>query len=160
MPATVQMSRGRGSCQVLVPRSPDVVFDYVADLRHMTTWWPEHRNYHRFRGDGGRGAVYAWTSNSIGVVPLPGLTFVTGCEGKSRFSYRVVAPGLILQMSYRFTAAEGGTHVALEARSPMLRLKLLQRRFSEELARALDRLAATLAPLVRLAEPGIPPPAP
>lgn len=144
MPAAVHMSRGLAGFEILVPRPLDVVFDYIADLRHMTTWWPEHHNYRRLRGDAGRGAIYAWTLNSFGGFPIPGLSFVTLHEGPTRFAYRVVAPGLTLRMAYRFAAVGTSTQVALKTRSPLLRLKVMQRNFSDEVTRALDRLVATL----------------
>jgi uncharacterized protein YndB with AHSA1/START domain len=151
------MSPGCGTGEVLVPQPLDVVFDYVADLRHMTKWWPEHHTYRRLRGDGGRGAIYAWTTTSFGGFPLPGLTFVTAHERPTRFAYRVIAPGMTFHMTYRFASVEMGTHVALETRSPLLRLKALQRKYPEEVARTLDRLAATLTASGVASVPGLEP---
>ena len=74
-----------------------MVFDYVSDLRHMPTWWPTHRSYHRLAGSGGLRTVYAWVMPHSPLpfgMPIGGITIVTALERPTRFSYRIVSIGL------------------------------------------------------------------
>ena len=148
MPASAYVENGRGIAEVIVPRSVEAVFDYVSDLRHLETWWPEHQVYRRLYGDGGRGTIYAWAMRRGPVPfapPFAGLTIVTFRRRATRFAYRILAPGLLTRMTYDFSPTAGGTHVALESRSAAYRLAFFARRFPAHVTPALDTLAETLA---------------
>jgi hypothetical protein len=148
MSAIAHVRDGRGIAEVLVSRPIDAVFDYVADLRHMPTWWPEHRTYRRLLGRGGPGTIYAWAMHRGPrpfAPPFGGFTVVTLLERSKRFGYRIVSPGLFTRMTYDFASMPGGTRISLESRDPTYRLEFVARSFPEHVIPALDALAATLA---------------
>jgi len=147
MEATACVIDGRGVAEVVVPRPLEAVFDYVSDLRHLETWWPEHQVYRRLYGNGGRGTLYAWAMRRGPIPfapPVAGLTIVTFRRRATRFAYRILAPGLLTRMTYDFAPTAGGTRVALESRSAAYRLAFFSRNFPAHVTPALDTLAETL----------------
>jgi uncharacterized protein YndB with AHSA1/START domain len=155
MPANAFIRDGRGIAEVFVTHPADAVFDYVADLRHMPAWWSEHQTYGRLLGKGGPGTLYAWAMQRGPIPfapPFGGLTVVTVHERPMRFGYRIVSPGLLTRMTYKFTSVSAGTRVSLESRSAAYRVRFFARNFPEHIAPALDKLAAILAATPHRAE--------
>ena len=147
MPASAYVRDGRGIAEVIVPRPVEMVFDYLSDLRNMPAWWCEHQTYRRLVGSGGSGTIYAWTMRRGPIPfapPFGGLTVVTVLERSTRFTYRIVSPGLFTLMIYSLVSAPGGTRVSLESRSAAYRLAFFARNFPENVAPAFDTLAAAL----------------
>ena len=145
MQTTMHVTGGRGVATITIARSPIEVFGYLADLRNMVTWWPEHPSYARLHGDGGNGTIYGWTYFASPVGAL-GISIVRAYDPGRRFAYRVAGTGVWVKAEYTLTAEEGGTLLTVEMRTPLLRLPLFAPRFGAEVSRALDRLALAIVP--------------
>lgn len=129
---------------VLLPAEPPVVRAYLADLRHLERWWPEHRYYRRVRGDGGPGTRYFWIYVAMGTI-LPGLTRIEA-NSPELLIYRTAMAGLPIRMRYELRPALPGTALSVEMDCLGLRLPLFARTTGKQLAAALARLTAVFAP--------------
>lgn len=125
--------------ETVLPAAPQKVHDYVAELRHMEHWWPEHWRYRRLRGDGGPGTRYLWIFAAMGAV-LPGVTRIEANE-PALLVYRTAMAGLPIRMRYEFLPAGAGTRLRVEMDSAGLRLPLFARTTGKQLVAALTRLA-------------------
>lgn len=136
--------------ELRLPVPVDVAFAYISDLRHMETWWPEHRSYRLLRGDGGEGSLYGWTYRLHGL-PAAGLTRVLVCERNERFEYRAGLPGLGIRIAYRFSAEGDATRARFSLRTLLARLPGFASNAVPEATRAFALLEAALAGAVRAA---------
>jgi len=140
VPANAYVRNGAGFVEVVVSKPVEVVFDYVSDLRHMPIWWPTHQSYRHLAGGGGLRTVYAFAMLYSPLpfgIPLAGITIVTAFERPTRFSYRILSPGLFSRMNYAFLTVEGGTRISLEVPSVLSA-------FPEHVAPVFDGLATRL----------------
>lgn len=125
--------------ETLVPGSPEAVLGYVAELRNMERWWPEHRRYRRLSGDGGPGTRYYWIYAAKGGVLL-GLTCIEE-RAPGLLAYRTALAGLPVRMRYQLLPEGASTRVRAEMRCVGLRLRLFARGVSAEVVAALARLS-------------------
>jgi uncharacterized protein YndB with AHSA1/START domain len=125
--------------ETVLPAAPDRVHDYVAELRHMEHWWPEHWRYRRLGGDGGPGTRYLWIFAGMGAV-LPGLTRIEA-NTPELLVYRTAMVGLPIRMRYEFLPEGPGTLLRVEMDSAGLCLPPFARTTGKQLVSALTRLA-------------------
>lgn len=129
--------------ETVLPAAPQKVHDYVAELRHMEHWWPEHWRYRRLRGDGGPGTRYLWIFAGMGAI-VPGITRIEANE-PGLLSYCTAMAGLPIRMRYEFVPEGDGTRLRAEMNSAGLRLPLFARATGKQLVSALSRLADALS---------------
>jgi uncharacterized protein YndB with AHSA1/START domain len=129
--------------EAVLPAAPQVVHDYVAELRHMEHWWPEHWRYRRLGGNGGPGTRYLWIFVATGAI-LPGLTRIEA-NTPDLLVYRTAIAGLPIRMRYEFAPADAGTLLRIEMDSPGVRLPPFARMTGKQLTAALARLSAAVS---------------
>ena len=129
------------SVETVVAGTPQEVLDYVAELRHMERWWPQHWRYRRLSGDGGPGTRYYWIFVGMGAI-LPGITTIDIRE-PGRLGYRTALAGLPVRIRYQFSAAPGGTLMRGEMSSPGLRFGIFRWAVGKQMREAFALLAGT-----------------
>ncbi|HEY4408511.1 MAG TPA: SRPBCC family protein [Acidimicrobiia bacterium] len=150
----------RHSDSIVVARSPEDLYDLVADVTHMGEWSPVCKACWWDGGDGPRlGALFTGRNE------LPERTWETRSEVVAADRGREFA--FVVQMTgtrwgYTFTPVEGGTELTESWEFPPGAFAVLQERFGDdapvqianrqELART--GIAATLAAIKKTAESG------
>lgn len=150
----------RQSASIVVARTPEELYDMVADVTRMGEWSPVCKACWWDEGDGPRvGATFTGRNE------LPERTWETTSEvvaadrGKE-FAFVVQVTGT--RWGYTFTPVEGGTEITESWEFPPRAFAVLQERFGDdapaqiatrqELART--GMAATLAAIKKTAEAG------
>jgi hypothetical protein len=102
----------RGQMRCRVSRSPEDVFDFLADLRNESRWNPRVVGIQQVTpGPVGTGTKFHGTYRGIGELN----TVLTTCDRPSRIAFRSEGPRMDIEGVFMLTEASDGTDVALNA---------------------------------------------
>jgi hypothetical protein len=102
----------RGQIRCHVSRSPEDVFDFLADLRNESRWNPRVVGIQQVTpGPVGTGTKFHGTCRGIGELN----TVLTTCDRPSRIVFRSKGPRMDIEGVFMLTEASDGTDVALNA---------------------------------------------
>ena len=138
----------RVETNIRIRRDIDSVFAYVTDPRQMPAWNSAVTDVRPEDGENGR--RYVMTRHLPTGTATNGL-LVTAVDAPARFAIETTSGPTPFRYEYRFTAADGATTVALDARADLASLGVLAPLARRGLARGIE---ANLQTLRRLLEHG------
>jgi len=102
----------RGEMRCHVSRSPEDVFDFLADLRNESRWNPRVVRVEQITpGPVGAGTRFHGTYRGIGAL---GTVLIT-CDRPSRIAFHSEGPRMDIDGAFMLIRAAGGTDVTLDA---------------------------------------------
>ena len=150
----------RESDSIVIARSPDELYDMVADVTRMGEWSPVCKACWWDEGDAARVGARFTGRNELPERTWETRSEVVAADRGREFAFVVEATGT--RWGYAFTPVEGGTEVTESWEFPPRAFDVLRERFGDdapaqvanrrELART--GMAATLAAIKRTAEAG------